>query len=411
MGGAVKIALVTQYFWPEVTSCALRVDSFVDAWTKRGHEVQVITAMPNHPEGVVHPAYRGRFTVREERHGAPVTRVWVKVSPERSALGRLMAYTSFAGSSALVGAARIDRPDVVVATSPPPVAALTGRLLAWRYRVPFVLDVRDLWPEAAVAIGELRPGGAAARLIGGSMRALYRGADLVTAATPGFVREIGHRSVVVPNGADQRVAAATAADGAQVRRRLGLENRFVVGYVGNHGVCEGLDGLVDAARLLSDVPDVHILMVGGGPSREQLLVRAAGLDNITLLPPVPVEQVGAYLQAADVLVVPLRNEEHFATRLPAKLFDAWASGRPVLIGYDGEARRLAEETGSGTFAPSDEPDALSKEIRRLQESSPTILHEMGQAGWEWVRRHGTRAAIAAAMAEHLEELVGEGRRR
>ena len=401
----MKIALVTQYFWPEVTSCALRVDSFVKAWTERGHDVQVITAVPNHPEGIVHPDYRGRLTVRETRHNATVTRVWVKVSPRRSALNRLMAYGSFAASSAIVGATGIERPDVVVATSPPPIAALTGRLLAWRYRVPYVLDVRDLWPEAAVAIGELQEGGSVAQLISRSMDSLYRSADLVTAATEGFARSIGPDTVVITNGADSRVATATPADGAAIRRQLGLEDKFVVGYVGNHGVCEGLEGVVDAARLLADEPSVHVLLVGGGPRREQLLARAAGLTNITMHPPVPVEQVGSYLRAADVLMVPLRNEPHFGTRFPAKLFDAWACAKPVLIGYDGEARRLAEATGSGTFAPSDEPDALSKEIRRLQEVDPGTLAEMGRSGQQWVLANATRAAVAHTFAEHLERLV------
>jgi glycosyltransferase involved in cell wall biosynthesis len=146
-------------------------------------------------------------------------------------------------------------------------------------------------------------------------------------------------------------------------------------------------------------------MVGSGPNREQLVVRAAGLDNVTLHPPVPVEQVGSYLQAADVLVVPLRNEEHFRTRFPAKLFDAWVCGKPVLIGYDGDARQLATSIGAGTFAPSDEPDALNKEIRRLAESGSRARQDMGRAGQEWVRDNATRAAAANRLADQLERLV------
>jgi glycosyltransferase involved in cell wall biosynthesis len=407
----VKILLVTQYFFPEVTSCALRMDEFATVWASRGHDVTVLTAVPNHPEGVVHPGYRGRTVVREQRGGAAVTRVWVKVTPKRSAVGRLVSYASFAASSAAVGALGVDRPDVVVATSPPPVAALTGRLLAWRFRVPYVLDIRDLWPQAAVAVGELGEGGLASRLIGRGMDALYRGADLVTAATEGFAREIGPGTVVIPNGADRRVATAHAGAGDRVRRRLGLEGRFVVGYVGNHGVCEGLEGLVDAAERLADRPDVHVLMVGSGPRRDALVARAAGRPNITLHPPVPVEEVGAFLQASDVLVVPLRNEAHFSTRFPAKLYDAWASGKPVVVGYDGEARRLAESTGSGTYAPSDDPDALSTEIRRLVDLDPAELAVMGKNGRDWVERNATRSAGARTMAEHLEQLVEKTGRR
>lgn len=397
----MKILLVTQYFHPEVTSCALRMDAFVREWTARGHEVTVLTAVPNHPEGVVHAPYRRKAFVREQRHGAVVLRMWVSVTPRRGALGRLRAYASFAVASALGGALLVDRPDVVVATTPPPIATLTGRLLAWRFRVPYVVDVRDLWPEAAVAVGALRHG-PAHQVLDRTMKAIYGSADRVTAATEGFARAIGDKTVVVPNGADDRVGRG---DAAPVRRSLGIGGRFVVGYVGNHGVCEGLEGLVDAAALLSDTPDVHVLMVGGGPRREALVERAAGRANITLLPPVAVDEVASYLSAADVLVVPLRNDEHFASRFPAKLYDAWFSGRPVLVGYDGEARRLVEQVGGGSFAVSDDCRALATEIRRLRDLPRDELERMGSRGRQWVEENATRSVGADRIAELLGELV------
>jgi colanic acid biosynthesis glycosyl transferase WcaI len=401
----MHILLVTQYSSPEVTSCALRMDSFVRGWVAAGHRVTVLTAVPNHPEGVVHPGYRGRVVVRERRDGADWVRVWVAASPRRGKAARLLSYASFGLLATAVGAVGIDRPDVVVATSPPPVAAAAGRLLARRHRARFVLDVRDLWPAAAVAVGELRPG-PAVRLVQRWVAGLYRSADLVTAATAGFAREIGHGAQVVPNGADQRVIAPDR--GEDVRARLGLEGRFVVGFVGNHGVCEGLEGLLDAARLLADRPDVHVLMVGGGPRRDALRARAEGLPNVTMLEPVPVTRVGDHLAAADVLLVPLRDDPHFATRFPAKLFDAWAAGRPVLVGWDGDARRLVEETGGGTFAVSDDPAALAAEIRRLHDRDPGELAAMGAAGRRWVAENGTRERAARDLTARLERLVGAG---
>jgi glycosyltransferase involved in cell wall biosynthesis len=171
-------------------------------------------------------------------------------------------------------------------------------------------------------------------------------------------------------------------------------------------VCEGLEGLVDAARRLVDRPHIHVLMVGNGPRRADLIQRAGDLPNITFHPAVPVEEVGAYLRLSDVLAVPLRNNAHFSTRFPAKLFDAWLSEKPVLVGYDGEARRLAESTQSGSYAPSDDPQALSEEIDRLSRMTAADLERMGRAGAEWVQANATRSASAETMAKHLEQLVG-----
>ena len=406
----MRILLVTQHFSPEITSCALRMDAFSEAWSGMGHEVTVLTAVPNHPEGVIQSGYRGKAVVRERRSGADLRRTWVKASQNKSAAARLLTYGSFAGMATAVGAARIPRPDIVVATTPPPFAGVAGAALATRYRVPFVLDVRDLWPDAAIALGELTPGRATSALQR-MVQWLYRRADLIVAATEGFAEEIGHGARVVPNGCDPRVVNTPASAGDGVRARLGLEGRFVVGFVGNHGVCEDLENVVDAMARLSGVPDVHLLMVGDGPRREELIRRAqqSGTTNITFHPPVPVGEVGAFLRASDALIVPLRNDPHFATRFPAKMFDAWASSRPVLIGWDGDARRLVEEVGGGTYAPSGRPDEFAEAILALHDARAPGLEAMGSAGHDWVLRERDRSHAARRLGEQLEFLAGTAR--
>lgn len=403
----MKILLVTQYFSPEVTSCALRMDAFASTWSQMGHDVTVLTAVPNHPEGVIQAGYRRRLVVDEERSSARLRRVWVRASQSKGASARLATYGSFAAMAGLVGSLRISRPDVVVATTPPPFAAVAGAALASRYRVPFVLDVRDLWPEAAIAMGELGKGRATSALQS-MVQWLYRRADLVVAATEGFAQEIGHGAQVVPNGCDPRVARTPEEAGFAVRSRLDLGNRFLLGFVGNHGVCEGLDGVVEAMARLREVPDVHLLLVGDGPRRGELMrqAEAVGARNVTFHPSVPVEQVGAFLRAADVLVVPLQNDPHFATRFPAKMFDAWACARPVLIGWDGDARRLVERIGGGSFAPCGEPEAFAAEIQRLRELPPGVLGDIGAAGREWVLSERDRTAAAHRLGERLERLAG-----
>lgn len=406
----MRILLVTQHFSPEITSCALRMDAFTTAWSEMGHEVTVLTAVPNHPEGVIAAGYGGKAVVRERRSGADLRRTWVKASQKKSAVSRLLTYGSFAGMATAVGAARIPRPDIVVATTPPPFAGVAGAALATRYRVPFVLDVRDLWPDAAIALGELAPGRATSALQR-MVQWLYRRADLIVAATEGFAEEIGHGARVVPNGCDPRVVETPAAAGEEVRARLGLQDRFVVGFVGNHGVCEDLEDVVDAMARLKDVPDVHLLMVGDGPRREELIRRAEqnGSTNVTFHPPVPVGEVGAYLRASDALIVPLRNDPHFSTRFPAKMFDAWASARPVLIGWDGDARALVEEVGGGAYAPCGRPDEFAEAILSLRDARGPELDAMATAGNEWVLRERDRGEAARRLGEQLEVLAGKAR--
>ncbi|HMN97897.1 MAG TPA: glycosyltransferase family 4 protein [Miltoncostaeaceae bacterium] len=403
----MRILLVTQHFSPEITSCALRMDAFTEAWREEGHDVTVLTAVPNHPEGVIHQGYRGRPVVRERRGSADVVRTWVRTSPGKGAVARLMTYGSFAAMATTVGALRVPRPDIVVATTPPPMAGVAGAALATRYRVPFVLDVRDLWPDAAIAMGELAPGRAASALQA-LVQWLYRRADLVVAATEGFAEEIGHGAEVIPNGCDPRVAALPDDAGEAIRHRLGLEDRFVVGFVGNHGVCEGLEEVVDAAGLLGADSGVHLLMVGDGPRRDELIARANATQarNVTFHPPVSVDEVGSFIRASDVLIVPLRNDPHFSTRFPAKLFDAWACGRPVLVGWDGDARRLAEGIAAGSFAPSGRPEALAAEMIRLRDLGPDVLRERGRNGRAWVLAERNRSAAARRLADRLAQVAG-----
>jgi glycosyltransferase involved in cell wall biosynthesis len=401
---AVRIAVVSQHADPEVTSASLRVSSWLRTWTAMGHDVTLITAVPNHPEGVIHPAYRGRLLVRERMDGARVVRVWVASSRRKTALGRLLAYASFGVLATAVGWRAREAPDVVVATVPPPFAGLAGALVAARHRAPLVVDVRDVWPDAAIAVGALRPG-PTARVLGVLLRRLYRRADRLVAVTEGVAGQIGGRAMVVPNGAEPRLAASLGAAG-EVRARLGLGDAFVVGYVGNHGLAQGLETLVAAADLLRRHGDVRVMMVGEGPRRRALmdLARARGLSNVLFHPPVPVAEVGAFLGAADVLIVPLRSAPVFSTAMPAKLLDAWACGRPVLLGFDGEARRTLETIGGGAYAPSEDPEAIAAAVLRLRDLGAEALDAMGARGRRWVEGARDRDAAARRLGEELEAL-------
>ena len=263
----MRVLLFTQYYRPEITAAAMRTEAFVDGLIARGHEVDVICEVPSHPQGVIDPAFRGRTVFRSEEDGARVRRVWVYARPRKAAVSRIANYASYALVAAAVGF-RGPRPDVVLASSPPLPVGSAAAAVARRFGVPWVLDVRDLWPDIAVVLGQV-PDGPPLELARRLERGLYRSASRITAVTEPF------RAHIEANGGEGKVSviyngtSATYLDAAATdpdRRELGIPaDRFVLGYAGNLGIAQGLEAAVEAAGSLGD--DFQLLVVGDGPRR------------------------------------------------------------------------------------------------------------------------------------------------
>ena len=404
----MHILFVTQYFPPEVGATQTRMLEFARACHRRGHQVTVLTEFPNHPHGRIAPEYRGRLVTRERLEGFTVLRVWIRTRARKSFQDRLAFYGSFFALATARGLAVPRRVDVVFATSPPLPVGLVGWVIARARGARFILDVRDLWPAAVRALGQVqRP--AALRLAEALEQFLYRRADRITAATRGFVRHIAPRAkeasrvVWLPNGASTDLFDPARVD-PTLRGRLGLEGRFVVTFAGLHGLAQGLDAVLEAASRLRDRPDVSFCLIGDGPVKEDLVARAArlGLSNVRFLPTVPVDEVAPYLTASDALLVPLRRHPVFDTFVPSKLFDFLACARPVILLVDGEAREILEASGGGIFSPPGDGDELAKAVLTLLETPVEARRRMGERGRVYVLAHYTRAAHAARLVELIE---------
>lgn len=406
----MRVLLICQYFAPETGGPPNRMLSFVRGLIAAGHEVEVIAEKPSHPEGVIWSDYRGGWTQRRNVAGASVDYVWVFATPRKSALLRIANYLSFMVAASLRAVFR-RRADIVLASSPPLFVGVAGWLAALRHRSGLVLDVRDLWPDAAVALGELR-GGATQRLAVWLERFLYRRACAVVAATDGFCSIIRARArpgtpiELIRNGAVPELYPPER-DSAELRQQLGLSDYFVVAYVGNLGIAQGLDHIVDAAnRLAKRAPRVRFLLVGQGPRRPSLeqRVRELGITNVVFHPRVGQQQAAALMQAADALIVSLRAIPMLDTFIPSKLFDAFAAGRPVLAGADGETRNIVEAEGAGLYYPNEDGAALAERVLEL-------LNDPGEARSQGAR--GRHAAVLrysrANQAEKLAELLSSWR--
>jgi glycosyltransferase involved in cell wall biosynthesis len=398
----MRVLILSQHFTPEVTAARFRIEPFVTALRGSGHEVEVVCAVPNHPEGIVHPGFRGRPLVRKRATGLAVDYVWVRVTPEKTMRTRLELYGSYAAMAVAVGAVA-QRPDVVLASSPPLTVGLAGALVAARHRVPWVLDIRDLWPKAAVVLGEL----SSARSIAIAERLerwLYRRADLITTVTEPFRHHIaerapaGARIEVLPNG-------TTRAWLERGRRRpdraaLGMPaDRFVWAYAGNLGLYHGLDTAMDAAEQLGD--GYQLLLIGHGPLRDELERRAAAMPagQVRLEGLMTPDDAADRLLAADALLVALRAS--LDDVISSKLFDYCALGRPVIVAATGETRRLAE--GAALLAAPEDPAAMAAAVRTLRDD-PELGRRLGERARELAHEF-LREAQAQRLVSELEALA------
>jgi colanic acid biosynthesis glycosyl transferase WcaI len=409
----LKILFLSQYFPPEPGAPAARVSELARAWVRQGHDVTVLTGFPNHPTGVVPEAYRGSWGRHESWEGVKVHRTWIYAAPNAGTFRRSLAYGSYAASALLRALLDELRPDVLIATSPQILGAAAGMVAAKARGVPFVLEVRDLWPDSIVAVGALPEKHPVVKALRVVERSLYAAADHIVVVTESFVEELAGRGVprsrlsVVENGVDlQRFEPAVRE--TALRAELGWEGDFVAVYAGTHGMAHGLDAVLDVAKAMAAEKDVKFLFVGEGAERKRLAARVAdeGLANVRMLGALPRERMPEVYATADLCLVPLRKSELFTTVLPSKLFEIFGMARPVLLSVDGEARRLVERSGGGRFVPPEDVTAMVEGIRSMKQDRAATA-AMGIRAREFVREHYDRERLAERYLKVLQGLLGD----
>lgn len=411
----MRILVVHQYFLMPGQPGGSRFNEMARLWTEAGHHVSVIAGTVDYASGTKPEHYQNRWIVREHDDRTEVWRCHVSARYGKSYVGRMWAFFGFT-LSATTAALMCRRADIVIATSPPLIAAIPGWIAA-RLRVrrsKLVFEVRDLWPESAVTTGVLKSGSIVTRLLYSLERWACGRADLINVLSPAFAEDIvgrklapPERVVFVPNGADLESFSPGPRNNS-VRAEMRWEDKLVFLYAGAHGRANALHQLINAAEIVAPWPNIHIALVGDGPERSSLeeAARARHLTNIQFCGPQPKRRMPDFINAADVGVAVLQNNPTFRTVYPNKVFDYMACRRPVLLGIDGVARALVcEEAQAGIYAEPENSIALSTAIRRLAES-----HEMrtrlGANGRSWVTENASRNALATRYLTHLSQLVG-----
>ena len=408
----MRILFLSHYFPPEVNAPASRTHEPCREWVRQGHDVTVITGVPNHPRGVLFEGYENRLVQEEDVDGIRVIRTWMFLSANEGFLGRISNYVLFAVTASLLSF-KAERPDVVVATSPQFFCGLAGMLVSRLRGAPFVLEVRDLWPESIAQLGQLRRG----RLLRTLERVetlLYRSAAGIVVNTGAFIDHIAARGVapekieLVYNGIDPTLFRSQPPDDALLRKH-GLKDKYLVAYIGTLGLAHGVETLLDAAERLRDHGDVHFLIIGDGAAREGLAAEAARRDlaNVSLLGLRPRSEIPGWIASIDLLVVLLRNLDIFRSVIPSKIFEFCAQERPVIVSSPrGEIRRLIEAADAARFVDAEQPEALAEMILSCRRA-PEETAAMARRGREWVETEFVRDDLARRMLSFMQQVVAE----
>ena len=367
----MRILFLTENFPPETNAAATRVHERALYWVKDGHLVTIITSAPNFPQGKLYAGWKNKWYQTEIHEGIRVVRIKTYIAANRGTTRRMLDFISFMITAFFAGLFE-KRPDVIAATSPQFFAAVCGWALGSVRRIPFVFELGDLWPASIIAVGAMRPN-FYLQLMEKLELFLYRRSASVAALTHAFKKNLIKRGIsankisVVINGVDLWRYAPQSRD-VNLAKAWDLENKFVFGYVGTHGMAHGLSNILDAAELLKHRDDIRFLFVGDGAERTALIsyAKKLQLNNIVFLPPQPKEMMPKVWSLCNVALVHLKNTPTFAEVIPSKMFEAMGMGLPVLMALpSGEATEILEQDGAGIAIPPEDPKALADAVQQL----------------------------------------------
>lgn len=360
----MKILFLTDNFLPEVNAPANRTYEHCREWVKQGADVTVVTCVPNFPKGKVFDGYENKWKQIENIEGIKVIRVWSYITANEGFMKRILDYISFSFTSFLAGL--FIKTDIIIATSPQFFTALSGRWLSFFKRRPWIMEVRDLWPESIVAVGAMKKNLFISFFEWLGVR-LYRSAKKIVVVTDSFKKEIIQKGIssekisVVKNGVYLDKFFPRPKN-QELLKKLGLENKFIVAYFGTHGMAHKLDFVLESAKEIKD-PTIHLLLIGNGAERNNLveLKERLKLQNVTLLPSVGKDEIQDYISIIDVALVNLKKSKTFQSVIPSKIFENAAMLKPILLGVEGESKELIESYHAGLcFEPENKNEFLDK---------------------------------------------------
>ena len=405
----MHILFLTDNFPPESNAPANRTFEHARQWVASGHRVTIITCAPNFPDGQLFEGYKNRWFQTEQMDGITVIRVWSFMTRNAGFVLRLLDFLSFMVSGFL-GGLRVRDADIIIGTSPQFFTVCAAYCLAKVKQRPFVFEIRDIWPESLQAVG-MSNAGLSVRLAAPVADYLYRRADHLIVVTHSFKAYLqdrgvsGERITVIPNGVDPDMFFPSPAD-ISLQQELQLEDKFVVGYLGTHGLAHGLESVVEAARLAGQTDDltaVHFITVGAGAQFDRIKEIASDLDNFTMIGQVSRADILRYWSLLDASLIHLKASPLFESVIPSKMFEAMAMGVPLLHGVGGESADIVRTSRSGVCFAAEQPEALLSAIRQI--STDKDAYQQMKTSCLSSAQNYNRASLADRMADCLQGVV------
>lgn len=379
-------------------------------WVGQGDEVTAVTCFPNHPAGVIHDGYEPSNYCRESIDGIVVHRHWTYVTPNRGFLKKTFGHMSYVLGAGFFSTPRINRPDVIIGSSPTLFAAYAAMKAARKWKVPFVMEVRDLWPGIFVDLGVLK-NQTLIRVLEKWELSMYSRASRVVTVTDGFRRDLVRRNVpagkvtTITNGADMEFWDPKLVNKV-VKQELGIRERFVVLYIGAIGISHGLNAILEAASLMKDRRDILFLFVGEGADKDRLqgIAKSQRLANVRFVDAVQKSAVRNFYAMADVCLVPLRNIPGFDTFIPSKMFEIMCMERPIVASLAGEAASILRNSGAALVVAPEDSRAIAHSVLSVVNNAG-LAERLASAGRAFVAEHYSRDILAGKYRHLLEEAI------
>ncbi len=402
----MRILFITDNFPPEVNAPATRTYEHCQEWLKQGVEVTVITCAPNFPKGKVYPGYKNKLRQEEMMNGIRVIRVWSYITANEGFFKRILDFMSFGFMAFWAGL--FVKTDIIIATSPQFFTTPSAWLLSVFKRKPWVFEVRDLWPESIKAVSAIDEKSKIYRFLERMEMFLYKKADKIITVTEAFKKNISERGIdenkihVIKNGANLGLFQPKAKD-ADLLKEHHLEGKFIVGYIGTHGMAHKLDFFLDFIKETNE-DNIHFLFMGEGAEKQKLLkiAQEKNINNVLFLDNVSKDKVIDYVSIIDVALVHLKRSDTFKTVIPSKIFESAAMRKPILLGVEGESKEIIENFNAGLcFIPENKESFLNC---LYEMKDDTLLYTEFQKGCEELVKEFDRKKLASKMLDHLKTL-------
>ena len=410
----MKILLLHQYFLEEDDSGGSRWNEITKVWTDAGHEVTVIAGMMHYSGSEKRPEYKGKYFVKKKQGNVNVQRCHVSEAYNSGFIGRLWAYFSFMFSSLWAGLFKIKgRYDVVLVTSPPLFVGISGYFISLVKRIPMIFEVRDLWPESAIDTGILT-NKTIIKFALSVEEFIYKKSQKINVLTPAFYNTLRDKKnvpeeklMMIPNAADFSLSEEILQnfDRDNFRKEHDLEGKFLITYVGAHGVANHLEQVLHAGKVLEDT-NVLFLLIGQGMDKPNLqkMGQQMKVKNVRFLDPVPKKEVFKYIIASEMGASILKKVDTFKTVYSNKTFDYFSCKKPVLMAIDGVSRELVNEAKAGTYVEPENTEEYNRIIREYLNSPSKLIIE-GENGYQYAKQNFDREVLACKYLEKIKETI------